>query len=232
MNADNWLALAGLIAGTVAFVAGLWQYREGQRWKRAEFAAAETKEMLASPETQIAFRLLDWNSNTYDLSAGGKYPDLSDQWVDDEILTRAMAPHMRRPDGFDATEARIREAIDALLWYLQRFEHFLEAKLISVEDVQPHLRYWMRLIGDVQTNRKPAETLHAIWEYIDFYEFSDVQRLFGRFGYDITDFGRLPGREPIPGGGALQPAPVRRQDEIAEPTERSTPRERRKGGGS
>jgi hypothetical protein len=208
MEPENWLALAGLIAGVVAFGAGLRQYRDGQRWKRAEFAASETKEMLSDSETRIALRLLDWNSNEYDLSAGGRYPALDCVWVDDEILARAMAPHVTRPDGFDAAEGRIRESMDALLWYLQRVEHFLETKLISVKDVEPHLRYWMRLIGDSSTNRKPLSTLHAIWRYIDFYGFDDVQRLIKRFGYDITQFQRS--SPPDDGLASNQMPPSRR----------------------
>lgn len=185
MDANNWIALAGLTSGTIAFGVGLAQYRMAQRWKRAEFAAREFKEMLADPEVAIALRLLDWNSAHYDLSDDGKYPTLNDVAVDDSMLARALEPHVRRPNGYSPAEARLREAMDALLGHLQGFEHFIEAGLIRVDDFRPYLRYWMTLIGDPAADRKPAAVLQAIWQYVEYYGYTDVQRLCGRFGHDI-----------------------------------------------
>jgi hypothetical protein len=190
MDADSWLALAGLIGGGVAFSAGLFQYRQAQRWKRSEFAANEAKEMLDDQEVAIALRLLDWNAKSYDLSDDGRYPDLADVLVDDGQLTQALTPHERRPDGFSPVEVRIRDCVDALLWHLQRLEHFIETGLIRVDDVRPYLRYWMDLIGNVNAKRKSPATLYALWEYMDAYGYDDVQRLFQRFGYDVRT---LPG---------------------------------------
>ena len=32
--------------------------------------------------------------------------------------------------------------------------------------------------------------LDAIWRYVDTYDYIEVRRLFGRFGYDVTKLGR------------------------------------------
>ena len=67
MDTGNWITLAAMSGGLIAFLAGLTQYRRAQRWKRAEFVAGEMKEFKADPWVRNALLLLDWNERAIDL---------------------------------------------------------------------------------------------------------------------------------------------------------------------
>ncbi|HZG44534.1 MAG TPA: hypothetical protein VEY93_16400, partial [Longimicrobium sp.] len=71
---------------------------------------------------------------------------------------------------------------------LQRFEHFIESDLVTQDDFRPYLRYWLTLLGQPSSARKPVAVLHGIWRYIDYYQYNDVQTFFKRYGFDITRF--------------------------------------------
>jgi hypothetical protein len=185
MTPANWIALAGVLSASIAFASGLFQYRKAQRWKRAEFVAAEVKEVLKDRWVAVALQLLDFNMNSYNLAKSDSEHELRDVPLTDIDLAIAMEPHSIRSEGFGTAEVRVREAFDAFLDALQRFEHFVAAGLVSSRDFAPYLRYWVTLLGDAHSGRKPQVVVAAIWRYIEFYGYSDVQRFLARFGYDI-----------------------------------------------
>ena len=47
------------------------------------------------------------------------------------------------------------------------------------------LIYWIEIMGNEESDRKPLEFYETLWKYIDYYAFSGVQKLFYRYGYDI-----------------------------------------------
>ena len=61
MNKEDLEAIA-LLGGAVAFVAALWQYRIAQRWKRAEWIAAEMRAFLDDPWVRVTCTLIDWGA--------------------------------------------------------------------------------------------------------------------------------------------------------------------------
>jgi hypothetical protein len=188
MDTKTVIALLGMLLGAAGFVIGLFQYRKAQRWKAAEFVAAEVKETFADPMVRFALHLLDWNSSVHDLSQQTGDNRLKSVHIGDITLVAALTPHVDRPNGYNAVEVRIRLAFDELLGRFQRFEHFIESDLVKSHDFQPYLRYWLELLGKSSKHTKSVPVLHAIWRYIDFYRYADVQRLFARFGYDISKF--------------------------------------------
>jgi hypothetical protein len=185
MTPANWIALTGVLSASVAFASGLLQYRKAQRWKRAEFVAAEVKEVLKDRWVAVALQLLDFNSSSYNLQKSDHEQELSDFTLDDVDLAIALEPHSMRRDGLSAAEVRVREAFDALFDALQRFEHFVAAGLVRSRDFAPYLHYWLKLLGDANSGRKPQVTVAAIWRYIEYYGYHDVQRFMDRFGYQI-----------------------------------------------
>jgi hypothetical protein len=185
MTPSNWIALAGVLSASVAFASGLLQYRKAQRWKRAEFVAGEVKEVLKDRWVAVALQLLDFNSNSYNLQKADHEHDLGEVKLNDIDLAVAMEPHSMRRGGLSTPEVRVREAFDALFDALQRFEHFVASGLVRSSDFAPYLHYWLKLLGDVNSGRKPQVVVAAIWRYIEFYGYHDVQRFMDRFGYQI-----------------------------------------------
>ena len=192
MDIKTLISLAGVLLAAVGFVIGLFQYRKAQRWKAAEFVAGEIKDAFADPMVRFALHLLDWNSSIHDLSQQTGNDRLKCVHISDMNLVAALIPHVNRSKGYNAVEVRIRLAFDELLGRLQRFEHFIESDLVKPREFQPYLRYWLDLLGKSSNHTKPLAVLHAIWRYIDFYGYADVQRLFARFGYDISTFPAAP----------------------------------------
>jgi hypothetical protein len=194
MASGNWIALLGVVAGLIAFVNGLLQYARAQRWKRVEFVAKEVKEFESNPDSKMAMQMLDWNVRSYELFPE-KEPEKRKVKVDDDILSSALVPHVDKPFGFSEAERRIREIFDQFLDALDRFEHFIQSRLVTRKEFRPYLIYWIEMMGDMNNPRKPKKFRRSLWKYIDFYGFSGVQRLFGRYGYNIHP----PRDEPVSG---------------------------------
>ena len=186
MEPKDVIAGVSLLVASTAFLAGLIQYRKAQAWKKAEFVAGEVKALFADPAVRLALHLLDWNLSCHDLRSRDDEDALKEVWIGDATLVTALSPHSVRPTGFHPVEVRVRLAFDALLDGLQRFEHFIETELVRERDFLPYLRYWLDLIGSSSGYGKSAPVLHAIWRYIDFYRYKDVQRFFVRYGFDIS----------------------------------------------
>lgn len=59
-QAANALTLIGLCGGLIAFLFAFYQYVRSQRWKRAEWVAAEVTRFLDDPKVDAALKMLDW----------------------------------------------------------------------------------------------------------------------------------------------------------------------------
>lgn len=177
-----------LVGASVAFAAGLWQYRRAQQWKRAEWVAAEMRTFFDDPRIMNALHMLDWNRRELPLllSTSPNPQSSSFTYTADQLLHALTSRTNPQQRPYKPEEYCIRDCFDRLLDALERFESFIKARLVKHKDLDPYLAYWMRLLGDRSNGRKSAETMDRLWTYIDDYRFSGVQSLLGRFAYDIT----------------------------------------------
>jgi hypothetical protein len=180
-NPGLLLPLAAMSGGLLAFLVGLMQYRRTQRWKRAEFVAGEMKEFKADPMVRNALLLLDWNERAVELFPQEANPEKRSILIDDRTLAAALVPHVRRHD-FSRVEIALRDTFDHFFDRLERFEYFLEAGLVSRQEFAPYLDYWLNVLANEHSGRKPPEVVRALWMYIDFY-YAGVTSLLRRFGY-------------------------------------------------
>lgn len=185
MNIGNWIAILGVSGGLIAFITGLIQYMKAQRWKRAEFVAKEIKEFESKQAIKVALKMLDWNVREYELYTNEKKLDKQKISIDDSKLISALVPHTYNGSGFTDEEVYIRDIFDQLLDAFERFEHFIQSGLVGQEDFRPYLIYWIKIMGDMDSGRKPKQFYERLWSYIDFYEYYGVQKLFNRYSYDI-----------------------------------------------
>jgi hypothetical protein len=191
----EWIAVGTVVAAAIAFLAGLVQYRHAQRWKRAEFVAKEIKDFKNDPAVRNALLMLDWNERYVELFPTQQDPARRSVLVNDELLGRALAPlpdksAARLHEDFKAEEIAIRAAFDQLFDALERFEYFIQAGLVSRKEFDPYLIYWIEIIGNRRSNRKPPRVLDNLWAYVDSYSYSGVQKLLRHYGYNIR-----PGRK-------------------------------------
>ena len=177
-----------LIGAAGAFAAGLWQYRRSQQWKRAEWVAAEMRTFFDDPRIMNALHMLDWNRRELPLllSTSPNSQSSSFTYTAGQLLHALTSPTNPQQRPYKPEESCIRDCFDRLLDALERFESFINARLIEQADLAPYLAYWMRLLGDRNNGRKSPEVMDRLWTYIADYRFSGVQSVLRRFGYDIT----------------------------------------------
>ncbi len=130
--------------------------------------------------------MLDWGARKIELFPNKEnYVDRFAS-VDRDILNEALIYHQDRikendKDRFSEVEVAIRDNFDQFLNYLERFDNFIVAKLISKEEIEPYLRYWLETIS---TDLSPT-TKQALFNYINKYDFKGTIRLLKRFDIDI-----------------------------------------------
>ncbi len=182
MTSNEWIAIFGVVAGLGAFISGLCQYTKAQQWKKAEFVAKEIKEFETEPQINIALQMLDWNSREYILLRESP----KKTFIEDKDLCRALVPHTTKDSGFAPDEVMIRDVFDQLLDSFEKFEHFIQSGLVAYKDFKPYLNYWIEIIGNRDSGRKPKEFYTCLWNYIDFYGYNGVQTFVKRFGFNIS----------------------------------------------
>jgi hypothetical protein len=134
--------------------------------------------------------MLDWNERYIELFPSKEDPAKRSVLVNDDLLCRALAPlpdksAARLHEDFKEEEIAIRAAFDQLFDAVERLEYFIQAGLVSRKEFDPYLAYWVEIVGNVKSNRKPPRVLDNLWAYIDSYYYSGVQSLLRRYGYNI-----------------------------------------------
>jgi hypothetical protein len=190
MSDPNWVDVGTFCLASAGAPFALWQYYKAQRWKQLEFVAEQVKQFDSDPQVNNAMLMLDWKVRTIDL-----YPKLNDPesrfvTVDDSMLYKALATRQEdTKTNFTDEEAEIRACFDSFFSYLQRFDQFIEARLVRRMDFWPFLRYWLNFIGDPEewkrSDGKEAILMWQLWDFVDYYEYSGVTRLFKRYGISI-----------------------------------------------
>lgn len=178
---DLVVKVLGGLAAVVLFLVGLRRYNKEQRWKRKEFVSKEIKEFNDDKMNRNARLMLDWDTRPIEL-----YPEISDYdkrfvMIGRKELERALMPHGKLKNRFTKDEAIIRDTFDHYLEGLTRFEHFIETKIVSLEDFKPYLNYWINLIAEDLPERARCVLHH----YLIKYKYDGVISLINRFGKEI-----------------------------------------------
>jgi hypothetical protein len=168
------------IIGFFLFWRGSDQYEKEQKWKRAEFAAREMKEFRSDPIVQKVMMMLDWDNRDIQLSEDVKLK-LEDD-IDSELCKSLRAT--RKGDFLDH-QTLIRDYFDVFFDYLGRFEASIESGLLDKSDFEPYLKYWLNIIGNKNSNKRSPEFYRNIWEYIEYFDYKNVQSFMARYKYDI-----------------------------------------------
>lgn len=185
--------------GLLLFFIGLRRYLRDQIWRRNEFVAKEMKDFNSDIMVKNVMSILDWGSRYVELFPGK--PDYNEKFekVDRPLLKSALQYHklkISKPSGekFTPTEVAIRDNFDCFLSYFERFDHFIEAGLITTEELKPYLRYWIDAISE----RIEEDVRNFIYHYINEYHYKGTQRLFERFGKNIKPATPLESTRSLP----------------------------------
>lgn len=177
--ATEWAKILGAV---VAFGIGLWQYAKAQKWKRREFIAARVQEFESDRKVRLAMTMLDWTDRELYFPS-----EASDQpvalKVNDALLCSALLRHplaKRYPKG----EEMIRDCFDRFLDMLVTFWNFIEAGLISSDELRPYMQYWIRLVSGQVTDVHSPHVFSLLLDHIQFYGFTGAALLIKSFGYN------------------------------------------------
>ena len=168
--------LSGPVAA-IGLCVGLWQYGRAQRWKKAEFVAAQIKDFEANPLVRRAMKMLDFRSGSFVV-------DGMEIHFDGQILACAVPFEQLVPECL-GKDAEIRLAFCDFFDGIERMHHFVEAGLVTTDHLKPYLPYWFRRF--TTTHCKPQEFVDSIWTFIDGYEYTGVRALAGMFGFAPPD---------------------------------------------
>lgn len=173
--------LAALIAVMVGFgglVFGLRQYYIGQKWKKSEFAAAILEQLVADERLATCCKMLDWSARRFPVPEQYRVlfeqPTFTHTWA--KVIT-AMKPEEEK-GSFSWQEMLYRDLFDHFFSYLERVNHYISIRLITVNDVSS-LEYWLKQLASPRFVDQPV--------FIDFlraYDYTEVFDLMTRFNID------------------------------------------------
>ena len=176
---ENVLKYGGIAGGLFGFYKSFIEYRNAQKWKKAEFIAKEAKEFFADKNVSRALLFLDYKENDipiYDNEIEGK----KSLHYNNDLLMRSLDPEKNITE-FSQEETLIRKIFDDFLTKLGFFNHYVETNLIQLKDLIPYLGYWMNILANPNKSKRNKYLMNRIWQYIDKYSQNDIRKLANRF---------------------------------------------------
>ena len=143
------------------------QRHEDMRWKQAEMAKRCLDEIFDNSLARAAMKMLDWSGLTYDMPSGGKTGPIDHE-------TRLLALRTTNTVFTGDVEPFIRDAFDALFDGFERLEHFVRINLITFEDVEKPLSYYVTKLAD-------PENRPVILSFLQTYGFQSAQEFLDHF---------------------------------------------------
>jgi hypothetical protein len=164
---------------------------EQQNWKKAEFLAQQVKEFYADNRVERVTYMLDWAMRKFqvdgqtvlvfhDAEAENKYAERIPSYTQLAksgavvLLTQALRQHDLR--GFTEREQWIRDEFDWLFFKLDQFQHLIDSKLVSFEEVDVHLKYLLDLLTGGHSWLS-SRTVTALATYLELYDFEATKKL-------------------------------------------------------
>jgi hypothetical protein len=195
MSLSDLLGIVGITISSVAFFIGLFQYREGQRWKALEFVSNEIKEFFSHRDVVNVLKMLDVNRRPIEFhdAATNKYQKIS---VSDELIISAFrTPEMRKGADITPTDGLIRDTFRSFFDYLARFSNYIEASgLIQYRDLHPFLGHWLAILCDEKYARKSPDFIAAVKTYLEYYHYRSVLTLFEHYRKWVKHYRQSPSR--------------------------------------
>lgn len=155
----------------LTFIKAVIEYRRTQLWKESEFLAKEAKEFFSDEKVKVVLTLLDWNSRTIDIEG---VPTK----INDDFLIEALKTHNKK-SKFSKEEAYCRDLFDNFFDKLSNFNIHCKNGLVSEKKVFNYFDYYFKIL--TTKDRKPAEFLRTIENYLSYYDYKNVSELLKKF---------------------------------------------------
>ncbi|HKQ99144.1 MAG TPA: hypothetical protein VJT09_00645 [Pyrinomonadaceae bacterium] len=180
----EFITKLGALAAAGVFFIGLYQYEQGQQWKRADFLASTIKDIGASKKSENAKLMLDGIK----LYPSGRdielFPDKEADTDKHRMISRLKVLHSLRtaaPLPSDAETIAIRDCFDTFFSQLERIEQYIESNLITKEAVYTYMNYWIDLLSGDDSEFADYDRWYVL-NYAKVYKFPKVTKLLERYG--------------------------------------------------
>lgn len=187
----------GIAASVLVFLIGLYQYDQGQKWKREEFLAAGVKEFTEQSSVRNAMRMLDSLALSPEPDYGREvklFPDKEKYeertvFVSNGEIYNALTIKLEEVANLDNKAKEIRACFDGFLSYMESFYHYLTQDLITLDALMSHIGYWLIILGSGEELKCMYKK--RIFAYADKYKFHEVELLI-RSKYKKFNWRTLP----------------------------------------
>jgi len=182
LDAKDTISLLGVIVALGVSIKGIAEYRKAYRWKKAEFLAQEVKSFRQDADVKKVLLLLDWTNMPIQFPENGT-SEKREVICTDDLLCSSLIPS--DDVEFNDDETAVRLLFDQYLDKLGMFERYIQAKLITIDDIRPYLQYWIDAMCKSNKNggRKEQKVIEQLWGFIDKYKFGSVRTLCEEFGH-------------------------------------------------
>ena len=180
---EDWLKIAAMVGGLVAFAVAIAQYRSAELWKRVQFVGEAVRAMKSDGAFVNICIMLD--SASRDVRLFPERPSVDEQFVrvTQQSLAQALRPYSDA-HPFSEAESRIRDTVDGFLDHLEQFQQFVKKELVKIDSFRPLLAYVIDLIA----HPSPAMKVNgesALWHYINEYGFLEAREFLVQLGVPV-----------------------------------------------
>jgi hypothetical protein len=178
---ENLIRLLTLVGALVAFVLGLREYREDQRWKRLALFTDQLQAFEAEPAVDNALVMLDYR-DPHVCVAEDAVPDPARRCmqVTDSLMVAALSGILEGRILSDH-EHQVVYALDRLLTALDRIDYLHSQGFLSVEVQHPTVAYWIALIGDRRATTRPPAVHRKLCDYVREMKYVGALRLVAHY---------------------------------------------------
>lgn len=190
----DFLSSLGVIAAITVFSVGLYQYQQGNLWKREEFLVGIIKDYSESPKAKNAKRMIEALAQDYDHVEIELYPERKEvkqsqvKLAKNEIISALNVPILNRDNS---QMQRIREDFDTFFDYLETFDHYIELNIVSRKSMYVQISYWLNLLGRYDLlnpdYRNPINDYAACYQYYGYIKLLNRYNRKHRFWWKIKN---------------------------------------------
>lgn len=159
MTFDEYMKLVGLAGAIILFAWGLYQWRDGQQWKRADKLDGFITDFDSNELLVLGRMILDWTRREV------TYKERTVTISNTDVIL-ALRLHSNLPqDNTDDTVGKytgeqplIRDALDALLGFFDRLYIAIDTGLIDKNHARSFFRYWVERLVYLDSHALEKET--------------------------------------------------------------------------
>src|SRR5262249_8844283 len=151
---DVILTIITVISASIAFCFGLYQWRRGQAWQRANKLDQFIEKFETDDLLQFGATALDWTKR--EVTFRGRKVVITNS---DVILSLRDYRTITERPMYPGEQALLRDAYDALMTFFQRLELSIATELIDAGHAKAYFAYWLERLVTLDRHCHPDKEI-------------------------------------------------------------------------